>query len=170
MNLEQAITTAIEFEQRVHATYVEAVKETEDPAGKRVFGVLAREELEHIQYLEGCLETWKKEGKLDPAALDTALPTVEQVQQGVEKVKNSIAKESAPRPKEIEVLRRAIKVESETTAFYQKMVDELGDDGAFFARFLEIEQGHLAMVNAELDSVSGMGYWFDMAEWRFADG
>jgi len=35
-----------------------------------------------------------------------------------------------------------------------------------FSKFLEIEDGHLAIVQAQLDSVQGMGFWFDIAEFR----
>jgi hypothetical protein len=34
------------------------------------------------------------------------------------------------------------------------------------AEELEIEDGHLAIVQAQLDSVQGMGFWFDVAEFR----
>jgi hypothetical protein len=35
-----------------------------------------------------------------------------------------------------------------------------------FERFVEIENGHLAIVQAEMDVVSGLGYWFDMREFN----
>jgi hypothetical protein len=33
-----------------------------------------------------------------------------------------------------------------------------------FERFVEIEQGHQAIVQAEMNAVAGNGYWFDMPE------
>jgi hypothetical protein len=33
-----------------------------------------------------------------------------------------------------------------------------------FRRFVEIEEGHVAIVQAEMDLVSGTGFWFDTAE------
>ena len=33
-----------------------------------------------------------------------------------------------------------------------------------FARFLEIEDGHVAIVQAELDFISDNGFWFDFQE------
>jgi hypothetical protein len=39
-----------------------------------------------------------------------------------------------------------------------------------FQRFVEIEQGHLAIVQAEIDSVSGLGFWFDMREFDLETG
>ena len=45
------------------------------------------------------------------------------------------------------------------------MVQTLDDQGrALFARFVEIEGGHLAIVQAEIDCVSGSSFWFDTAE------
>lgn len=170
MNLEQAIKTAIEFENKVHATYTEAEQQAEDEVGKRVFGVLAREELGHIRYLEICLASWKRDGKLTPEALATAIPSRAQIEAGVAKLKERLGQAREPRSHEVELLRRAIDVETETSNFYKRMVAELGDEGVLFSRFVEIEEGHLAIVKAEMDSVTGMGYWFDLPEWQFQDG
>ncbi len=171
MELEQSLKTAIEYEKKVHATYKEAVGEITDPAGKRVFGVLAREELEHIQYLQSCLIQWQEDGAISGEALATALPGVEEIEAGLARLKETVSEKEDPRPKEIELLRRAVAAEQETSGFYRKMVDELpAEQGALFARFLEIEEGHLAIVGAELDAVAGFGYWFDNPEWKFADG
>jgi peptide deformylase len=35
-----------------------------------------------------------------------------------------------------------------------------------FARFLEIEEGHARIVQAEIDTLTGMGFWFDVQEFR----
>ena len=66
---------------------------------------------------------------------------------------------------ELELLRSAREVENETSAFYKEMVNTLDGDGReLFRRFVEIEEGHQAIVQAEIDSVSGMGVWFDTME------
>jgi rubrerythrin len=63
------------------------------------------------------------------------------------------------------MLEKALAVETETSGFYKKMVAELPPEGrAFFERFVEIELGHVALVEAELNSVQGAGFWFDMPE------
>ena len=171
MGLDPAIKTAIEYEKKVHATCKDAVGEISDPAGKRVFGVLAKEELEHIHYLQSCLITWQEDGAISGEALATALPGVPEIEAGLERLKEKVAEWEDPRPKEIELLRRAVAAEQETSGFYRKMVEELpAEQGELFARFLEIEEGHLAIVGAELDAVAGFGYWFDNPEWKFADG
>ena len=43
MNLEQAISTALEYEARVHQTYVDAVETADHEVAKRVFSTLAKE-------------------------------------------------------------------------------------------------------------------------------
>ncbi len=171
MDLEQAIKTAIEYEKNVEGTYQDALAECEDPVGQRIFSVLAKEELQHVQYLEACLDDWKRDGKVNPGTLETALPAAEVIQAGLARLKETVKETGDPRPKEVELLRRAVKAEQETSDFYRKMVAELGDEGqTFFGSFLQIEEGHLLIVGAELDAVTGMGYWFDMPEWKFADG
>jgi len=37
-------------------------------------------------------------------------------------------------------------------------------------RFVEIEEGHRAIVQAEIDCVSGLGFWFDTAEFKLEAG
>ena len=67
---------------------------------------------------------------------------------------------------ELEMLRKALALEQETSRFYQKMVDEMGADGKMFARFLEIEEGHQAIVQAELDYLTRSGHFFDFEEFN----
>ena len=66
---------------------------------------------------------------------------------------------------ELQMLSRAFDVEVKTSNFYKKMVTELTSEGQqLFARFVEIEEGHLAIVRAEIDYFSRSGYWFDFKE------
>jgi rubrerythrin len=66
---------------------------------------------------------------------------------------------------ELQWLRKAHGVERETSDFYQRMVNELPDEAkGLFKRFLEIEEGHLALVQAQIDQALGTGYWFDVRE------
>ena len=68
-------------------------------------------------------------------------------------------------PEELELLRKALQVETETSEFYRQMVSTLDADGRrLFERFVEIEEGHRTIVQAEIDCVSGTGFWFDTKE------
>ena len=63
------------------------------------------------------------------------------------------------------ILSRALKAEVETSSFYKNLVNEMTDEGQkMFARFLEIEENHIAVVQAELDYITNTGYWFDFKE------
>ena len=63
------------------------------------------------------------------------------------------------------ILSRALKAEVETSNFYEKMVSQMTDEGQeMFAQFLEIEENHIAAVQAELDYITHTGYWFDFKE------
>ena len=75
MTIEEAIKTAIEYESRVWATYVEAMKQATNKTGKRVFGVLASEEQDHLKYLKSRLDEWEKTGNITVADLKTAIPS-----------------------------------------------------------------------------------------------
>ena len=63
------------------------------------------------------------------------------------------------------MLRKALEAERKTSGFYGQMVSELPPEGQkLFERFLTIENGHLAIVQAEIDSLTGTGAWFDFLE------
>ena len=69
------------------------------------------------------------------------------------------------RANEIALLGKALEAERKTSSFYRKMVAELSTEGQkLFERFVSIEEGHLAIVQAELDSLTGTGAWFDVLE------
>ena len=49
----------------------------------------------------------------------------------------------------------------------RKTAAELDGQGKeLFARFVEIEEGHGTIVQAEMDAVNAYGFWFDMPEFR----
>ena len=68
---------------------------------------------------------------------------------------------------ELDMLKKALTLEVEATRFFRSMVAELKDEERkLFARFVEIEEGHEAIVQAEIDALTGLGFWFDYTEFR----
>ena len=166
MNLEEAIKTAIEYEKKVFGTYQEAQARAEDPVGQRIFKVLADEEQGHVDYLESRLTEWEKTGHITVEDLETAIPRCDLIKEAAARLTARLEKKSLSQA-EVDLLQRALEVEQETSAFYKRMVDELDDEGrALFTRFVEIEEGHVSIVQAEMDSVKGLGFWFDMQEFQ----
>jgi rubrerythrin len=166
MNLEEAITTALEFEGRVHRTYSEAVESAEHDVARKVFSTLCDEEMEHIKYLRDRLEEWRTTGTITVARLDTVLVPKPAIEAAAARLRERLEGDAREvRGSEFESLKKALDVERETSTFYKKMVATLNDEGRrLFERFVEIEEGHVAIVQAEMDLVSGTGYWFDTAE------
>lgn len=164
MTLEQAIKTAIEYEIKVRDAYLGNVDKIADGTGKHVFEVLGKEEQGHVDFLEAKLAEWQKTGHVEPTKLETVVPAAQKIAEGVSRLEEHLA----PRDygTELEMLRKALALEQETSRFYQKMVDEMGEDGKMFARFLEIEEGHQAIVQAELDYLTRSGHFFDFEEFN----
>jgi rubrerythrin len=171
MTIEEAIKTAIAYEKKVHGAYADAVKKAKDPTAVKVFEVMAKEELGHIAYLESRLGEWQKRGQLAPEKLGTVLPSKELVQAGIKRAKAKLSGKPAGTTPELGFLQQALAAEDETSAFYQRMVAELPPEGQeLFRRFLEIEDGHAVIVRAEIDSVTGLGFWFDVMEFNLEAG
>jgi rubrerythrin len=167
MTLEEAIKTAIEYEIKVRDAYLNSIKDIGDETGRRVFEVLGKEEQGHVDFLESKLAEWKKTGHVEPTRLNTVVPAKELIDQGVKKLDDHLAKRDYGT--ELEMLRKALALEQETSAFYEKMVAELKEEGQLFERFLEIEQGHQAIVQAELDYLTRSGTFFDFQEFTLED-
>jgi len=164
MQLQDALGTAIENEHRVRDHYANAARKAADPVAQRVFAILAREEQGHVEYLETRLEEWKATGVVQMAELKSLLPAAAQVQEAAQKA----TRDSKPSPiakAEIDFLKEALELERKTSAFYKDLVAKLEPKHReLFARFLEIEEGHVTIVQAEIDAVAGHGHWFDFME------
>jgi rubrerythrin len=169
MNVEEALKTAIEYENKVTAVYQDACDKIQDPVGKRVFKVLAKEEEGHVAYLKSRLDEWQKDGKITLGGLVTAIPSKEAIEKAAGDLDTGVSRDASAT--ELEMLNRALEIEQRTSAYYEKLVNEVpGKEKELFSRFLEIERGHQAIVEAEINSVTGLGVWFDMEEFDLEAG
>lgn len=168
MTLEDAIRTAIDYEVKVRNVYRDTVPKISDMSGRKVLESLAREEQQHVDYLAERLKEWRETGQVQAAEIPRSLPSPEKIQQGIEALQQKISSTPdlvADQESDLRMLERALEVEKQTSAFYERMVRELPPESrGMFERFLEIEKGHLAIVEAEIDSLSGMGFWFGFPE------
>jgi len=171
MNLQEAIKIALEYENKVRDHYAQGARAILDPQGRKVFETLAKEEQGHVDFLTFCLDQWKKTGKVNVAELKSILPKgIEWIDTARKRLDESPAKRVAA-ANEVELLKIALQMEVETSQFYRDLVGKLvAEDQSLFAKFLDIEDGHVAIVQAELDSVQGLGYWFDVQEFALEGG
>jgi rubrerythrin len=169
MTIEEAIQTALEYEVRIRDLYREAVQGTDDDTGKRIFQTLADDEQRHVDYLEYKLDEWRRTGKIVPEVLASVVPPLAVLKKEVEKLRTHMQIED--RGMQQQMLSKALKLEVETSAFYEKTIDALPSDGQqMFARFLEIENNHIDAVQFELDHVSRTGTWFGFEEFDIEEG
>lgn len=163
MEFEEAIVLAIGYEEKLRDVYREAADTVSDPLGKSILNALGEDEQAHADYLKSKLESWRKTGKLDIAALDSVIPQREVIEEQATRHSHALPRDA--RGDEKQVLSRALRIEVETSRFYKKMVAEMpGEVGGLFAEFLKIEDRHIAAVQAELDYYSKTGYWFGIKE------
>lgn len=163
MTVEEAIKTAIQYENGVRDLYREAVEEAQRPAGKHLFALMADEEERHIAFLEAKLKELRESGHVAPEGPDTVVPSKERFEAASERLHATLDGKASGAERGF--LRKAHAAESETTEFYRRMVSELPEEARpLFRRFMEIEEGHLAIVRAQLDRVASTGYWFDVRE------
>jgi len=167
MTLKESITIALDFERKVRDHYFRFAKAIEDPQGRKVFEKLGAEEQGHVDYLEFCLSEWQKSGKVPVTPLKSALPKGKKwIAEAQRKLQARPGKRIAA-ASELEAVKSALQYEKEADAFYRKFVAELPEsDRGMFTPFIEIEDGHLELVQAQLDNLMGNGFWFDTMEFR----
>ncbi len=165
MTIEEALKTGLEYEVQVLKVYAEAAKKFSDPVARKIFTVLANEEDRHVQYLESRLDEWARNGAVTAETLETAVPSQSEIEASVKRLQQRMSEQDYSA--ELEMIKKALQLEIEATTFFARMVAELkADEQRLFARFVEIERGHEAIVQAEIDALTGLGYWFDYQEFR----
>lgn len=156
-------TTAVEYEKKIRDLYITATSIIDDERGKAIFKALADEEQSHIDFLEHSIETLKKRRSIPYEKLRSSLPDAFSLQKNIESMKIKIPERMLGDIKR--VLGTALKLETETTEYYQKACDSAeGDIQEILKRFVEIEQRHTDLVRFELDCASNNGFWLDFPE------
>lgn len=169
MDLELALQTAIQYETRIRDLYRKVSLSCKDQTGTKVLRILADEEQQHLDYLNARLEEWTRTGKVTPQRLDSAVPDRRTLEDARARTEGQVS--CADPAGEEALLRQALEVEKETSGFYRGLLHELDAEGqALFDPFVEIEEGHVAIVQAEIDNLRGLGYWFDFQEFDLESG
>jgi rubrerythrin len=160
----EAIKTAIQMEEEGHAFYMKAAIETQNEMGKKMFRQLAKDELEHKHTFSEMFDrvadpaTWRK--------LVASTPGIKELPAFRELSKEQ--KRSKGLADDANVLRIGMDAEDKSIKHYQKAARETKDPQAkvIFTNIAQQEEYHYNLLQAELDSISGTGFWFDTAEFR----
>jgi rubrerythrin len=159
----QAMRTAVEMEKSGHRFFTEAAGKVRNEAGRKVFSRLASEEMVHLQVFEKIFTAlaqgtdWKKAvGQAEPAK---RVPYFDDARKQIKAEDMSV---------ELDYLRKALDLERNAMAFFEKAAREAETAEAreVFERIQAEEQGHYDLIQAEIDSINGSGYWFDVQEFH----
>ncbi len=169
MNIEEAIKTSIEYEEKVTDVYNKYADKFQSEIGAKIFRTLGKEEDDHVAYLKAKLAQWQESGKISIDAVNSVVPDKETLKKNVKKLKKIAKQENIDN--EIEYFQKALEMEIKTSNFYKGLVAELPKEfQPMFERFVEIEEGHEAIVSAEIDNARGLGFWFDFQEFDLEAG
>lgn len=162
----QAMRTAIEMEKSGHRFFTGAAAAVTNEAGRKVFRRLASEEMTHLQVFEKIFTAltqgtdWKEAvGQVEPAK---RVPYFDEAKKQFKAADMSV---------ELDYLRKALDLERNAMTFFSKAAREAETPEAreVFQRILAEEQSHYDLMQAEIDSINGSGYWFDVQEF-YMDG
>ncbi len=163
MNSEKIFIEALQYEIKIRDLYVSAQDIVDDEKGQKIFKTLADDEQSHVDFLEYSLGILKDRGQIDITKLDMSFPSKEIFEDEIEKMREKIPDRILGDVKR--VLNAALKLEIETSQFYQDAHDKTnGPIKEIFKKLLEIERRHEDVVQMELDHASNNGYWFDFME------
>ena len=163
MNSPEIFATALQYEEKIRDFYRSAAEKVDDERGKKIFQALADDEQSHMDFLQYSLAQLKAKGTIDIDRLVSPIPTLKQLESGIEKLKADIPDQMLGDIKS--VLGSALILEKETSAFYRDACTKTeGEIKTIFEKFLEIEERHVDVVQIELDHAQNNGMWFNFME------
>jgi rubrerythrin len=162
-NLAAILIKAMQLERDGHAFYLAAAEQTQADAGRSMFLSLARDELHHLEILDGAYRSWLGEG-VWPSPEELALEGARRWP--VFPPPGQAAVAVSPRTGELDALRQGIAAEEASIALYQQGQDTAPTSRArdFYGYLVEQEEGHRTILQGEYDHLTQTGFWFDLRE------
>jgi rubrerythrin len=163
-NVREAIKTAVQLEKDGRAFFEQAAEETKNELGKKMFRKLAADEIRHLQVFKKMFETLT-----DPktwSQLCKEGPSRERMPFFGEKAKTRKAAEKGAG--ELSALRQALEVERKAIDFFRQVAQDTDDADArrIFETIAREETSHYDLIQAQIDSVTHSGFWFDIGEFQ----
>jgi rubrerythrin len=160
----KALQTAIEVEDNGIITFLKFARQTKETTGKNMFIRLAMDEHEHRRILEKQLHTFLENGQwekivIPPSELERLRPSIREKQHRT-KGESGMA--------ELDALNTALDLEKKTATFFREQAEVVTEPAAkdLFVRLAEWEEAHFDIIQAELDSIQGTGFWFGIPEFQ----
>jgi rubrerythrin len=162
----QAMKTAIEMEKSGHRFFTEASNKVKHEVGRKLFSRLAAEEIDHMRTFETIFN--EVSGGADWKEAMKAVQPAKKVPYFDEARKEFKAEDMSV---EMDYLKKALDLERDAMQFFEKAIQDAESPEAkqIFKRILAEEQGHYDLIQSEIDSINGTGFWFDVHEF-YMDG
>ena len=154
----KAVKDAVMVEIKGQQLYNHAAQQTDDPAARTMFEMLAKDEDDHVRILTSQYRALMKDGKVD---LDQVHPA--EVDHGSHDVVNDEFKRSLKRGTfEMAVIGIGCDLEKKAIAYYNEQADKAEDPDLkqLFTWLATWEDGHLSQL-MELEKIYQDAYWAD---------
>jgi rubrerythrin len=163
-SVREAIKTAIQLEKDGKAFFDQATRETSNDLGKKMFRKLASDEVRHLQTFKKMFQTiadpqtWKQ--LMAEGSPGTRMLFFEQ-----KAAHRTPAEKDAG---ELSALQQALEVERKAIAFFKETAQATDDPEArrIFEAIAREEEAHYDLIQAQIDSVTHSGFWFDIGEFQ----
>ena len=159
------IEKAIELEINGRSFFEHAAETTTNKLGKKMFQKLARDEVEHLNTFSHLFtsmlggEDWK----------DIVAKKEKGKSLIIEELKERMnQKGKEENASDLEAIRIGMELERKAIDFFENSAKQASDPKAaeIFGKISSEEEGHYDLLQAQYDSVTNSGYWFDIAEFR----
>jgi rubrerythrin len=159
----EALQVALDTEKKGYTFYKVAAKSSKDPKGQEVFEHLACDEIEHMGVIATIFESLTNN--------EPWMTYEEAVAKYGETPKEKIIFPDVPVEAQedfddLRALEEALDFEKKAVEFYTKQAKEIDEEKAkaFYQSLIEIEESHVTIIQAELDSLMGAGIWLGFQE------
>lgn len=162
MEVEHALKKAIMVEKEAMKKYMEYAKATKNVSGKNMFITLALDEWNHMSILEKQLDSVSGRGRWYSAEISKS-----EIELLVPKLKETRTKNNRESGvSDIEALSTALREEREANEYYLKQAELMTDAAAkkMYLRLAKMEDAHYQIIEAEIDSIKGNGFWLGIPE------
>lgn len=159
--LQEALPASLDLEQKGYDYYQEATSRAQNPLTKRLFSVLADQELEHMDRIR---EIFKK----SPSEVESRTIPGDKLENAVKDVFDEFSQQarSAWNVDIADAYEHAMKLEEESVEMYEKLAKESKDSAEIqFFKALEKEEGdHLSALQNVYHFLKGTPDWFEATE------
>ncbi len=159
----EALQVALDTEKKGYMFYKIAAKSSKDAKGREVFEHLASDEIEHMEVIATIYESLTNDKPwmtYEEAAAKYGQTPKEKI------IFPDVPEEVQEDFDDLLALEEALDFEKKAVQFYTKQVEEAVEEKAkaFYRSLVEIEESHVIIIQAELDSLMGAGIWLGFQE------